>query len=63
MDGNIGTPSGVVFTTGKVGQAFSFNGTSRISLGDPENLKFTNSFSIEAWIYPTGLPTGPLGRS
>jgi len=64
VDGNHGTLMyGAAFASGKVGQGFSFGGgNSRILLGDPENLKFTNSFSIEAWIYATGLPTGPWGQ-
>ncbi|MGD0651989.1 MAG: M4 family metallopeptidase [Verrucomicrobiia bacterium] len=59
IGGNNGTlMNGVDFMPGKVGAAFQFNGVnSRVDLGDPENLKFTNSFSIEAWIWINTLPS------
>lgn len=64
VGGNNGTVVGHVnFATGKIGQCFSFeDGTSRISLGDPDNLKFTESFTIALWLYATDLPNGPLGE-
>ena len=52
---------GVVFTNGEVGQAFVFAGgqsSNVVDIGDPVDLRFTNSFSIEGWIFVTGLPTG-----
>jgi hypothetical protein len=50
--------NGAGYAPGKVGTAFQFNGVdSRVDLGDPENLKFTNSFSIEAWIWIDALPS------
>ena len=43
--------------TGKVAQAFSFNGTSgHVALGNPASLKITGSISIDAWINPAGMP-------
>jgi hypothetical protein len=47
---------GVGFGPGKVGQAFSFDGTTGyIRIADNPNLHFTNALTIEAWIYPTSL--------
>ena len=45
---------GVTFASGKVGQAFSFNG-SGTSILVPDNpvLRFTNAMTIEVWICPT----------
>jgi hypothetical protein len=48
--------NGVAFAPGKVGQAFSFDGTSSyIRVPDNPSLHFTNAMTIEAWIYPTSL--------
>jgi hypothetical protein len=48
--------NGVAFAPGKVGQAFSFGGTSSyIRVPDNPSLHFTNAMTIEAWIYPTSL--------
>ena len=45
--------NGVVFPTGKVGQAFGFNGTSSyVQVPSSANLNPSGSFSIETWIYP-----------
>jgi hypothetical protein len=50
--------NGVAFVLGRVGQAFSFDGTnSHIRIADNPNLHFTNALTIEAWIYPTSLGT------
>ncbi len=51
-----GTPQGgLTFTTGKSGNAFTFNGTSaEIALAD--NFKFTGGeFSVSFWVYPTDV--------
>jgi uncharacterized delta-60 repeat protein len=65
--GIIVTPVGQTFSTstmtyqsGKVGSAFSFNGSNFISL--PENtLKFTSDFSVSLWFYtPTGITNSTL---
>lgn len=46
--------NGVTFASGRVGQAFSFNGTSSyIRVADNPSLHFTNALTIEAWVYPT----------
>jgi hypothetical protein len=57
VDGNSGVlMNGAVFATGKVGQAFAFDGTSSyVRIADSPNLRFTNALTIEAWIYPTSL--------
>ena len=45
--------NGVVFPTGKVGQAFGFNGTSSyVQVPSSASLNPSGSFSIETWIYP-----------
>jgi sugar lactone lactonase YvrE len=50
--------SNVTYAAGKVGKAFSFNGSNGwAALGDPSSLAFTASFSIEGWIKVNGLPT------
>lgn len=50
--------NGASFAPGLVGgSAFLFDGVNdKVELGDPENLEFTNAFTIEAWIFATGLP-------
>ena len=55
MSGNSGVLlNGATFAPGRVGQAFSFDGTSGyIRIADNPNLHFTNALTIEAWIYPT----------
>ena len=59
-----GSPTSVTFAPGMVGQAFGFNGPNDlISLGDPESLKFTDSFSIESWIYIRAYPTPIYGNN
>ena len=48
--------NGATFAPGEVGQAFSFDGmSSYIRVADNPELHFTNSLTIEAWIYPTSL--------
>jgi hypothetical protein len=48
--------NGATFASGKVGQAFSFDGTnSYVRVADSPSLHFTNALTIEAWIYPTSL--------
>jgi hypothetical protein len=51
---NNGTVTGTTtYVTGKVDNAFSFNGSSYVTLANESNFDFTNSVSISAWIYPT----------
>ncbi len=48
------TPAGVSYAPGKVGQAFSFDGTSEVAINDSPDLD-QNSFTIETWVYPTSV--------
>lgn len=50
--------NGATFGPGFVGErAFRFDGVNdKISLRDPDNLKFTNAFTFEAWIFAIGRP-------
>jgi len=55
--------TGAGYAPGKVGTAFSFDGlSSKVDLGDPANLAFTNSFSIEGWIWVNALPPASQGH-
>src|SRR5262249_42187202 len=55
-----GTNYGTAYTTGEVGQAFSFDGVDdRVQIADNPTLQFTTSFSIEAWVKVNGFPSGP----
>ena len=55
--------TGASFAAGKVGTAFSFDGlNSKVDLGDPASLAFTNSFSIEGWIWVNSAPTVSQGH-
>ncbi len=58
VDSNNGTLfSGTTFMTGKVGQAFSFDGTnSAVVIAASSNLAF-QSLTIEGWILPLDLET------
>ncbi|PYI84927.1 MAG: hypothetical protein DME26_12290, partial [Verrucomicrobia bacterium] len=52
--------NGASFAAGKVGQAFAFNGVSNyVQVGNNPGLNFSNSFSFEAWIFPTGAGSDP----
>src|SRR2546422_128691 len=52
-----GTISGASWTTGKYGNALSFNGTtSYVDLGNPADLQITGSMTWSAWIYATANP-------
>ena len=54
--GNGGTtPFGIDYTNGMVGQAFSFNASSRrVSITDRPQFGLTNSLTIEGWIKVAG---------
>lgn len=58
---NHGTLSnGTSFAAGMVGQAFSFNGTSNfVQVGNQPTLNFSNVFTFEGWIFPTGPGSDP----
>jgi len=64
ISGNNGQlQTGASYAPGKVGTAFSFDGlNSKVDLGDPASLAFTNSFSIEGWIWVNSAPTVSQGH-
>ena len=53
---NNGTSLGLVYAAGKVGQCFSFNGSTsrRLFVPDNPNFKLTNSFTLEGWLKIAG---------
>jgi hypothetical protein len=60
--------NGVTYALGEVGDAFSLNGSDQyVLIGQPvpTNLQIQNHITLQAWIYPTILPTdygsGALG--
>lgn len=63
VDGNyVGAPTRFGPGPGMVGEASNFQGgVDGISLSDADNLKFTNSFSIEAWLNITAYPAANAG--
>jgi subtilisin family serine protease/subtilisin-like proprotein convertase family protein len=68
VSGNNGTPyNGVDFRPGEVNFGFDFPGdfgrSPRIDVGNPENLKLTNSLTIEGWVFADNLNPGNLGRN
>jgi hypothetical protein len=57
---NNGAPlNGVTYAAGKVGQAFSFNGSSEVDVPDNPNLN-VQQFTLNAWVYPTQINDGGM---
>jgi len=57
---NNGTPTGVGFVAGEVGQAFSFDGsTSQITALPSPSLAVSN-MTLEAWVYPKDTSARPV---
>ena len=57
VDSNSGTLVGAVnYGAGRVGQAFSFGGSSYVSVPASASINFTNRtpMSVETWVYRTG---------
>ena len=54
-NGNNGTISGATWTTsGKYGNALSFNGTNAlVTVNNAPSLQLTSAMTLEAWVYPT----------
>jgi len=64
VTGMVGSTTNITFAPGKVDLAFLVNGTdSAVNLGDPPGLRFTNSFSIEAWIWINNPPSAQQGQA
>jgi O-glycosyl hydrolase len=57
-NGNTGTISNATWTTtGKYGNALSFNGTNAlVSINDSPSLDLTKGMTLEAWVNPTAVP-------
>ena len=54
--GNTGTISGAVWTTGRFGQALSFDGVNDwVTVNDAGSLDLTGGMTLEAWINPVAL--------
>jgi hypothetical protein len=52
--GNNGTISGATWTTGRSGNALSFNGTNAmVTIPDSSSLRLTSAMTIAAWVRPT----------
>ena len=54
-NGNNGTISGATWTTsGRYGNALSFNGTNAlVTVNNAPSLQLTSAMTLEAWVYPT----------
>ncbi len=50
---NNGTISGAVWAVGKVNGALSFDGDDKVTILSSDSLKLPDSFSLQAWVYPT----------
>ena len=51
---NNGAVSNTAWTTGKFGQALSFNGTSSwVTVNNATSLNLSNRMTLEVWVYPT----------
>jgi uncharacterized repeat protein (TIGR01451 family) len=59
-NGNTATLSGATWaTTGKYGNALSFNGTSsRVTIADASSLDLMNGLTLEAWVQPSVTLSG-----
>jgi len=56
-NGNNGSISGATWTTsGKYGDALSFNGTNaRVNINNATSLQLRSGMTLEAWVYPTSV--------
>lgn len=60
INGNNGTlMSGATFSAGKIGKAFSFNGSSSYLKLPNNSLNFTGDFSISCWVNVSGISGWP----
>ena len=62
VDSNPGTLVGnTTYAAGKLGQAFSFDGSSDyVSIADSASLDFTSAYSISFWAYPNAGGSGMM---
>ena len=49
--------NGLTYSTGKIGNAFLYNGTGSDVLVPDTTLKLTGSFTVSAWVYQTSRPS------
>ncbi len=56
-----GTNNGATITTGKIGNAYYFNGSSSVSINSNSDISDYDEFTIAAWIYPTVKVTSNKG--
>lgn len=60
--GNPGSVVAASWTSGKVNNGISFDGSSSfVDMGSAANLTMVNSMTVSAWIYPTGAGSGAAG--
>lgn len=63
VNNGVPTSGDLISPDGFGGQAFRFNGQGdKIELNDPPSLRLTNAFTIEAWIFASNAPAGPLAQ-
>ena len=51
---NHGTLYGATYVTGRVGQAFSFDGNDKVIIPHSQSLNTTEAITVEAWLKPNG---------
>jgi len=59
---NLGSLNGVTIETGKVGRAFTTDGTSQyVEVAGASDLQLKTAISIEGWVYAAGAPNSYAG--
>ena len=59
---NAAIVGGVTYTAGKVGNAYTFNGSTGYLTLPANSMRFAGSLSISMWVYPTVYPTTAQGQ-
>src|SRR4051812_46708660 len=55
---NNGVASATTWTAGKFGNALVFNGTTaKVTVPNAPSLQLTTGMTLEAWVFPTTVPT------
>jgi len=63
VNGNNATIYGANWTSGRVGNALSFDGNDYVNCGNPDNLKIYPPLSVEVWINPSVIdPNASTGK-